>query len=193
MTTWLIVSFIGFSVSVSFTKFVAVRMAYLCGIGEMKNFIIFFVMLIVNYAMLVFWLPAIALIKVVIMIIFVMVLYVNNLDAISSVWKQDMIPEIPHIFQENFLSLYPRMIAQFFLSGEPIDSFAVHALSFFPSLFRFVISIIFVSSFLLRPLVMRPISLVWARIVESEKPVFTLIFGGAAAFATAISEMAKHL
>jgi hypothetical protein len=54
-------------------------MAYLCGIGEMKNFIIFFVMLIVNYAMLVFWLPAIALIKVVIMIIFVMVLYVNNL------------------------------------------------------------------------------------------------------------------
>jgi hypothetical protein len=35
--------------------------------------------------------------------------------------------------------------------------------------------------------------IVWARIVESEKPVFTVMFGGAAAFATAISEAAKHL
>jgi hypothetical protein len=56
-----------------------------------------------------------------------------------------------------------------------------------------MLSIVFVGSFLLKPLVMRPISLVWARIVESEKPVFTVIFGGAAAFATAISEAAKHL
>jgi hypothetical protein len=39
---------------------------------------------------------------------------------------------------------------------------------------------------------MRPVSLVWTRIVESDKPVFTMIFGGAAAFATAISEAAKH-
>jgi len=62
-----------------------------------------------------------------------------------------------------------------------------------PYLFRFVVSLIFVGSFLLRPLVMRPVSLIWARILESDKPVFTLIFGGGAAFATAISEAAKHL
>jgi hypothetical protein len=55
------------------------------------------------------------------------------------------------------------------------------------------LSVIFVGSFLLKPLIMRPISLVWSRIVESEKPVFTLIFGGAGAFATAIGEAAKHL
>jgi hypothetical protein len=29
---------------------------------------------------------------------------------------------------------------------------------------------------------MRPVNLVWRRIVESDKPVFTLTFGGAAAF-----------
>jgi hypothetical protein len=40
---------------------------------------------------------------------------------------------------------------------------------------------------------MRPLSLIWARIVESEKPVFSLIFGGAAAFATAITEAAKRM
>jgi hypothetical protein len=40
---------------------------------------------------------------------------------------------------------------------------------------------------------MRPISLVWARIIEGEKPVFPVLFGGTAAFASAISEAAKHL
>jgi hypothetical protein len=40
---------------------------------------------------------------------------------------------------------------------------------------------------------MRPASLVWARIAEGEEPVLTLILGGAAAFATAISELTKHL
>jgi hypothetical protein len=40
---------------------------------------------------------------------------------------------------------------------------------------------------------MRPISLVWARVVESEKPVFTLIFGFAGALAKLISEAAKRL
>ena len=40
-----------------------------------------------------------------------------------------------------------------------IDLFAFYFLSLSPSLFRFALSIIFVGSFLLRPLVMRPISL----------------------------------
>lgn len=75
----------------------------------------------------------------------------------------------------------------------PIDFLAIFLLPLFPSLARFLISLIFVGSFLLRPLVMRPVSLVWARIVESEKPVFTLTFGGVAAFASAITEAAKHL
>jgi hypothetical protein len=66
-------------------------------------------------------------------------------------------------------------------------------LTTFPSLMRFAISIVFIGSFLLKPLVMRPVNLVWRRIVESDKQVFTLIFGGAAALATAISEAAKHL
>jgi hypothetical protein len=39
---------------------------------------------------------------------------------------------------------------------------------------------------------MRPVSYIWERIVESEQPVFTLVFGGLAAFATAIEEAAKH-
>jgi hypothetical protein len=73
------------------------------------------------------------------------------------------------------------------------DEFAQQALPMFPAFFRFLLAILFVGSFILRPIVVRPVNLIWRRIVESEKPVFTLTFGGAAAFASAISEAAKHL
>lgn len=82
---------------------------------------------------------------------------------------------------------------QVFQRSRSIDVPALNYLSLFPYVLRFSLSFIFVGSFLLRPLVLRPVSLVWARMVESDKPVFTLIFGGAAAFASAISEAAKHL
>jgi len=39
---------------------------------------------------------------------------------------------------------------------------------------------------------MRPVNLVSRRIIESDKPVFTLTFGGAAAFASALTEAAKQ-
>jgi hypothetical protein len=74
-----------------------------------------------------------------------------------------------------------------------IDTFSFGALSWFAPIFRFILAIIFVGSFLLKPLIMSPINLLWRRIVESDKPVFTLTFGGAAAFASALSEAAKHL
>jgi hypothetical protein len=76
---------------------------------------------------------------------------------------------------------------------DPVDVAAVDMLDLLPNVIRSVLAIVFVGSFLLRPLVMRPVSVIWARIIESDKPVFTVIFGGAAAFATAISEAAKHL
>jgi hypothetical protein len=61
------------------------------------------------------------------------------------------------------------------------------------SIMRFMAASIFVASFLLRPLVMKPLLLIWARIVESEKPVFTLIGGGISSLAVAAKELAKHL
>jgi len=100
-----------------------------------------------------------------------------------------------------FFSLHTPNIADLYLGyivkmipplSEDTDFFAFKLLSVFLNIFRVVLSIFFIGSFLLRPLLMRPVSLIWARIVESDKPVFTLILGGAAAFATAISEAAKH-
>jgi hypothetical protein len=113
------------------------------------------------------------------------VLITNHDDDYYSAFNSDV--------QVIFDTTYSKLPAEFFLERGQIDVFALFALNSFPSFVRVIISIVFVGSFLLRPLVIRPISLVWARIVESDKPVFTLVFGGAAAFATAISEAAKHL
>ena len=66
------------------------------------------------------------------------------------------------------------------------------SLSLLPILIRLSIMIIFVGSFFLRPL-QNPIMIVWARVIESDKPVFILLFGGTAALAKAIQEIWKIL
>ena len=194
LSSMAIVSFVGFCISVSFTKFVAVRMAYMCGNGKVKNLIIFLTMLIVNYLTLVFWLPVATLMTNVIVQIW-FVLTDSSLPPSSRLidWNfiifliANFLPEV------SFDILHPKILVEIFSAQTSIDLFAIRTLSAFPSLFRFILSIIFVGSFLLKPFVMSPVNLVWRRIVESDKPVFTLTFGGAAAFATAISEAAKHL
>jgi hypothetical protein len=59
-----------------------------------------------------------------------------------------------------------------------------------PNLIRLLITVIFVSLFFLKS-AERPIMTIWARVVESDKPVFTLVFGGTAALAKAIQEIVK--
>jgi hypothetical protein len=56
-----------------------------------------------------------------------------------------------------------------------------------------VLGILFVGSFLVQPFLMRPLSLIWRRIVESDKPIFTLTFGGISSGAVVVNELAKHL
>jgi hypothetical protein len=58
-------------------------------------------------------------------------------------------------------------------------------------LVRLALALIFVGSYLLRPLIMRPLSLIWLRIVESDKPIFTMMFGGVSVAVTAINEIAN--
>src|ERR1700730_1642604 len=61
---------------------------------------------------------------------------------------------------------------------ENFDWFVTTNVCYLPIVCRFAISVLFVGSFLLKPFIMRPLSLLWRRIVESDKPVFTPIFGG---------------
>jgi hypothetical protein len=141
-----------------------------------------------NYLILVFWEPITSTIRD----MFLVEVRDRSYD-IKQIMDQS-VQRITRLIWIEVAALYPRDVISSLISWSRIvDLNALVFTALSPSIFRFVLSIIFVGSFLLRPLVMRPISLVWARIVESDKPIFTVIFGGAAAFASAISEVAKHL
>jgi hypothetical protein len=71
--------------------------------------------------------------------------------------------------------------------------FMLHLSAFTNALSSFIrlsIMAIFILSFFLKPL-QNAIMTLWARVIESDKPVFTLVFGGAAALAKAIQEIVK--
>jgi hypothetical protein len=197
----LIVSLLAFSISVSLTKLITFRMADLCGVGEVRNLVIFVMMTIINYLILIYWAPIAAESRRgVILNLHSEVIFPVYIPTALIVYTFSLIKLVAHVITTNTIlgsnetiPFYPKIVIDYVKWNGPIDILALFFLSIFPSVFRFALSIIFVGSFLLRPLVMRPVSLVWARIVESEKPVFTVIFGGTAAFATAITEAAKHL
>ncbi len=162
-----------------------------------KNLLIFIVMLIINWIMLVIWPPVVWVLKL--GVIGVIIGITSNIDP-NVDYYSEMFKVLTSITIRTLSIVYSGGIFSHAIAFEfyliwngPAMASSLLAVPLGPYLFRFVVSLIFVGSFLLRPLVMRPVSLIWARILESDKPVFTLIFGGGAAFATAISEAAKHL
>jgi hypothetical protein len=158
--------------SISFLRFITFKMANACGVGERRNLFLFLLVLIINCLMLIYVSP----------------FFAGERETLLAT----MFLGPGHFNPNETLSRNSYSLNSYLKRGE-IDRTALFLLACFPSLIRFGLSFVFVGSFLLRPLVMRPLSFIWARIVESEKPVFTLIFGGAGAFATAIGEAAKHL
>jgi len=196
---------LAFCISVSLTAYLSVRISYLCGIGQGRNLIIFLAVLVLNCLILAFWYPIAEFNRLIVLT--AINAFISWLCSVG-VWtgypgghSVSLANEIYDVLvlAKNWLpgvSFFANPMS--YLLGPPnfrppIDSFSLHCLSLFPSIIRLTLSIVFVGSFLLRPVLMRPISLVWARIVESDRPVFTLTFGGAAAFATAMSEAVKHL
>ena len=78
--------------------------------------------------------------------------------------------------------------------GQPYPFyFATTSAGYFANIIRMAIAIVFVGSFVVQPFVMRPLSLLWRRIVESDKPIFTLLLGGIASGVVLVNEVGKHL
>jgi hypothetical protein len=186
---------ISFCVSVSFIRFITFRVVRLCGFGILRNINVFVLFLLVNYLILAFWSPLVETVKETAVIftqwsVDQLEFDIHKLEIDVASFSKGVVPTNT---EELFHKLSLSRLYYVIIGRNPLDIFAFYYMTVFPSLVRFLISLIFVGSFLLRPLIMHPASLVWRRIVESDKPVFTLMFCGAAAFATAISEAVKHL
>jgi len=186
----LVTSIAGFCLSVSFTKFITYTMAYLCGIGKIQNLIVFIGAFVLNYFLLLLWYPVTLSVRIALVYILLGGSFVSfdffHILFVGIIWKSLLNIISSHDYTLSYLR-------EFLISTNNLDSLALILLSLFPSLLRLLLSIVFVGSFLLRPFVMRPVNFVWRRIIESEKPVFTLTFGAVAVVASAIGEAAKHL
>jgi hypothetical protein len=75
---------------------------------------------------------------------------------------------------------------------QPDYSAAESILVIVPSVGRLALTAIFLGSYLLKPL-HGAFSTLWLRVVESDKPIFTLLFGGAAAAAKGIEAVIEAL
>jgi len=199
MNVWFIIStyliyILLFLISISFTKYVTFKISYLCSVGKLRNMLLFVTMLVINYCIIATWQPITEAIRGVILIdigySYHAEKYYSMLDHVIFVLGYTKTLLLAEAIKVN--PIHPESITYLFKCANHIDRFSLNILVLFPSLMRIMLSMVFVGSFLLRPLIMRPINLVWARIIESDKPVFTVIFGGAAAFATVIGEVAKH-
>src|ERR1700730_2401823 len=140
----LIASFTGFCMSVSFTKFVAVRMAYACGTGEVKNFVIFLAILIFNYLMLIFWLPMTEITKNMIGEIWFVLTQpefkttTDRLHMLLGFFEETVNLAKDLLFATVYDELYPKILTTIFSTHSQIDVFALFTLSSFPSVFRFL-------------------------------------------------------
>jgi hypothetical protein len=195
---------IGLATSISITRRISKVVTILAGDNAWRNALVFITFLLGSYVYLSEWYPIVSLIS-----------YFAMLATISQRWEtamslKDFIEQIFSQYEYAVLPLSPISLTNQVIAAlygpfsEPPDkvqlilpyaalSFARAAASYFPNFARIVMAMIFVGSFLLKPFLMRPLSLIWRRIVESDKPIFTLIFGGISSGAVIVNELAKHL
>jgi hypothetical protein len=190
--TFLILSFFcGFVASISFTRAITLRISRACDINRVKNFLLFSLMLVLNYLIMVYSVRTIFAFK---SSLFMVLAGFENHEALDFLDHATLVAQkFSRAMTAKLSVMYPAEFWNWNTDYGDVVLVTLINMSYFPSIIRFAISFVFVGSFVVRPLIMRPISLVWARIIESEKPVFTVIFGAVAAVASAINETAKHL
>ena len=195
------------SVSISLLRILTLNIARLSGDTKSRDMLTFFVFSIFYYIMLVLW-PIITIAgKRYAMDLVAFPIHSNieiYLDGVKfaifgAVRNLHWSMILPNELFDTIVKSYQLSSVQTLEIGEnlrfeaSIFHFARFNMAFAPGLLRLTISIVFLTSFLLRPLIMKPTLLLCARIVESDKPIFTLVCGGIAAFGVAFKEAAKHI
>jgi hypothetical protein len=175
-----------FGISVSLTRQISVICEASCRLYKRYNLLLFTVLLLIHYSLLVIWGPI-----------------VRTLTEVPWSWgfgwvsvylvnlKDELLNQELYI-PGNFIDRVYRDYRAHSL--EPMGAYNASrdSINYVANVWRILIAIIFASSYVLSRL-LKPLSLLWARIVESDKPVFTLIFGGAAGAASLAQEIWNHM
>jgi hypothetical protein len=200
---------VGLSISITITRFIVHRTTLIS--MSRVNLLVFSVMLLIQYFAMVFWTPIPAYISMEVRNLAITEFREGWTDSyVTHNYSTDTYTTHPYAtaspgFRNFYLNgvtffpyhsynpLYCNISVSYsdvdelipLISVYPDPSCSGRALGMISAFSRLGLAVLFVCSYLLKPTQRIMLSL-WARIVESEKPIFTLLFAGGAAAAKAI-------
>jgi hypothetical protein len=186
-------SIVALALSLSLTRFIAVSAARLCK-GRLITITVFAALLSLHVVLLRYWSEVVFfsenLAMAVVAEVFLRIIGVRRpemdlgieLPKILSLLVQKGLPEA-YGFAENW-----RYLFSFHPSGPVAEvswySFKV-AMDIIANGLRIVFALVFLSSFVFRPLIQEPVSRLWYGAINSDKPTFTMLFGAVGTFIAA--------
>ena len=201
ISPYVLVSFISIcflaTASVSITIFVSARVAMLLTKAPFLNIFGLIFIVLFQYFLILLWYPAMEIARADIVIGFTFTNVLGFLMHLPQNIHTLFSATIPLLFNNFPFPSLPWPIYLFIDQSSSLDpSYTLFIATLSDGIvtvmcmWRLLIAIIFIISFLFQAL-QRPIMTLWARIIESDKPVFTLLFVGIAGFAETGQRIAK--
>jgi hypothetical protein len=205
---------IGFALSLSLTRFVAKWVARISK-GAILTIGAFCLLLAVHVALLLYWSVAVYGLQIFVMIIYVVVYLVMTADPAELAKMANQ--QVPADFLDPISSIFtdffgghgdsggmpePRSPTWAVLFGwrnpdVPFASIVTHGLKVLMDIManglRIVFALVFLSSFVFRPLIQEPVSRLWYNAMNSGKPFFAMLFGAIAALVTLTHALAAMI
>jgi hypothetical protein len=189
--TWFISIFLSLAASLSLTRFAAQTVASIITKISFLNVIGSVSLLIFQYMLVCYWSSIISFTH------FSLIIENASRVTIVSSLTEYFIFSINAVYNVNPLPVaqFQRISSFFTIDKEDISPLIFtwrlsDLVALLPTLIRLLIISIFLGSFVLQG-VRRPIMNLWERVVISDQPIFTLLFGGAGGTAKIIEEIVK--
>jgi hypothetical protein len=171
-----------FSLGISVTRYFTTKIIA----HNRLNFAWFVLLLMFSYVMLCFW-P--------LLVAFGVKVFAQTASGsldLRTLWG---LIQLTAYFIGGFTLQWPKTVVETYVlayhsAGSGIVSKIDLVLALAPSAFRFIVALIFLTSYLMVPL--KDVFLTfWSRVIDSDQPFFTLILGGLAAIAKCFEEVVK--
>ena len=196
--------FVAFAISLSVTRYVAVLAARV-STTPVRTALSFAVLLVVHVLLLIYWSVFIYGLQAALVVVLMRCLTLLGVEGFAFFSDGDLAQRIFEVFSSLFwpdqeregLKVAPVMwSALFSLSHTKFTVTIVWLYAFKVAMdivangLRILLALVFLSSFLLKPLIQAPISRLWYGAMASDRPVFTLLFGTTGAIIGAIQVLA---
>jgi hypothetical protein len=181
-------SIVALALSLSLTRFIAVGAAHLCK-GPLASVTVFTALLSLHVFLLFYWSAIVLFLEfvgaVVVLELVGPVLGFTSIPVIAMPSVDKLLQLFGDFLQERLPKLGElpegwRYLFSFHPKGSYLDlsmySFKT-AMDFVANGLRIVLALVFLSSFVFRPLIQEPITRLWYGAMNSKKPAFTILFG----------------